>query len=157
MYFKSTQGVKLGVGILSRSVQGDSKTDVGWWWESGEATVDRGSLASLFGDGSQTRDFVYIDDVVDALVRAGQAESVNRCIFNIGCGVEVSISGLVDTIEQVTGRRVHRPHNGKEEVGVSRLVADISLGREKLGYNPKAPLAQGLRLTMMHDPRFSAV
>lgn len=115
--------------------------------------VSGGSVV-IFGDGSQTRDFVYIGDVVEALVRAGQAGGVDRSILNIGSGVEVSISELADTVERATGKSVHRLYNGQEDAGVSRMVADLSLSREKLGYHPRTTLAEGLRLTIAHDPRF---
>jgi len=116
--------------------------------------ISGGSIV-IFGDGGQTRDFVYVNDVVEGLVRAGQARGVNRSIFNIGSGTEVSITELVETIGQVTGREVNCLYNGQGEAGVSRLVANVSLACEKLGYQPKITLAEGLRLTIRHDPRFS--
>jgi len=113
-----------------------------------------GSLV-LFGDGGQTRDFVYIDDVVDALVSAGETEGISRSIINIGSGQEVSILGLVETIERVLGESVHRLCNAEEKTGVSRLVADVRLARQKLGYTPRVSLAEGLRLTIARDRRFA--
>ena len=56
----------------------------------------------------------------------------------------------------VTGNRVDCLYRGEEEARVSRLVADLTLSREKLGYRPKTSLTEGLRLTVMRDPRFSA-
>ena len=117
--------------------------------------VSGGSIV-VFGDGSQTRDFVYIGDVVEALLRAGQATVINRSILNIGSGIEVSITKLAETIKQVTGKWADCLYNDEEEGGASRLVADVSLSRENLGYQPKTTLAEGLRLTIVHDPRFSA-
>ncbi len=113
-----------------------------------------GSLV-LFGDGSQTRDFVYIDDVIDALVAAGETEGISRSIINIGSGQEVSILGLVETIEGVLGEGVHRLCNAEEKTGVSRLVADVRLAQQKLGYTPRVSLAEGLRLTIARDRRFT--
>ena len=113
-----------------------------------------GSLV-LFGDGGQTRDFVYIDDVVDALVSAGETEGISRSIINIGSGQEVSILGLVETIERVLGKSVHRLCNAEEKTGVSRLVADVRLAQQKLGYTPRVSLAEGLRLTIARDRRFT--
>lgn len=114
-----------------------------------------GGSVVLFGDGRQTRDFVYIDDVVEALIRAGRAEGISRAILNVGCGVEVSIAGLVDTIERVTGREVDRLVNSESKSGVSRLVADIALAQKVLGFAPKITLPEGLRLTLRKDERFS--
>jgi len=119
--------------------------------------VATGGSAVVYGQGNQTRDFVYIDDVVDALVRAGQADGVDRAILNVGSGVEVSIAALLDTVEQVSGREAHRLHNGSERVGVSRLVADVSQARAVLGFVPRVNLAQGLRAMLEQDPRFRSV
>jgi len=113
-----------------------------------------GGSVVVFGDGRQTRDFVYLDDVVDALVRAGCAGGVVRATMNIGSGVEVSISELLDAIEQAQGREVHRLYNSEGSVGVSRLVADIALARDKLGYEPRTSLPEGLRLMIRRDARF---
>lgn len=113
-----------------------------------------GSLV-LFGDGRQTRDYVYIDDVVTALVAAGQRAGISGSIVNVGSGDEVSVLELVEAIEGVLGESVHRLHSGDEKAGVSRLVADITLAREVLGYVPRVSICEGLRLTMARDPRFA--
>lgn len=114
-----------------------------------------GGSVVIFGNGRQTRDFVYLDDVVDALVQVGRAEKVAHTIYNIGSGNEVSIFQVVDTIERVLGQPVHRLCNNEEEGGVSRLVADIALAQRELGFTPKISLAEGLRLTLDRDARFS--
>lgn len=114
-----------------------------------------GASVVLFGNGLQTRDFIFIDDVVEALARAGRAESLSRAILNVGSGVEVSIAGLVDTIERVLGRDVDRLVNSESKSGVSRLVADIALAQQTLGFAPKVSLPEGLRLTLRKDPRFA--
>ena len=116
--------------------------------------VASGGTTVVYGLGHQTRDFVYIDDVVAALVRAGQVPSVDRAIMNVGSGIEVTIGALLDTVEQVSGLAAHRLHNGTEKVGVSRLVADITRARRALGFQPRVSLAEGLRLTLEQDPRF---
>ncbi|MFH1085931.1 MAG: NAD-dependent epimerase/dehydratase family protein [Chloroflexota bacterium] len=113
-----------------------------------------GSLV-IFGRGRQTRDFVYLDDVVEALVLAGRRPEAAGSILNIGSGVEVSIAALVDTIEQVLQRPVHRLYNTEMDQGVSRLVADIAQARARLGFSPRYTLAEGLRLTLAQDPRFA--
>ena len=113
-----------------------------------------GSLI-VFGDGHQTRDFVYIDDVVDALVSAGRTAGISRSIINIGSGTEVSIVELVERIERVLGHSVHRLHSSDEKAGVKRLVADVGLARRTLGCSPRVSLEEGLRLTIARDPRFA--
>ncbi|MFQ6015075.1 MAG: NAD-dependent epimerase/dehydratase family protein [Anaerolineae bacterium] len=115
--------------------------------------VGGGSLV-VFGGGEQTRDFVYIGDVVEALAAAATAEKVDRTIINVGSGQEVSINELTERVEQVTGQSIHRLDSQAQSGGVSRLVADISLAREKLGFRPRVDLDQGLRLTLERDERF---
>jgi len=119
--------------------------------------VTSGGSAIIFGNGRQTRDFVYLDDVVEALILAGTSDGLSRSVINIGSGNEVSIYDLLTTIEHVTNQEAHRLHNGAEKVGVTRLVADITLARERLGFAPKTSLEHGLRLMLEHDPRFARV
>jgi UDP-glucose 4-epimerase len=112
-----------------------------------------GSLI-VFGDGNQTRDFVYIDDVVDALFAAATAADVDRQIINVGSGQEVSINQLVEKVARATGREVNHLYSQANDGGVSRLVADISLARRKLGFRPKVGLDKGLELMLNQDPQF---
>ncbi|MBC7236737.1 MAG: NAD-dependent epimerase/dehydratase family protein [Chloroflexi bacterium] len=112
-----------------------------------------GSLV-IFGDGQQSRDFLYIDDAIEALVRAGHLQEIVHPVLNVGSGVEVTIAALVDAIEEVVGHPVHRLHNYEVSPGVSRLVADISLARKTLGFVPQINLLEGLRRTIAEDPRF---
>ena len=57
----------------------------------------------IFGNGKQSRDFVYIDDVVEALVKAATIQNIDRSIINIGSGVDVTMNQLVDDIERLAG------------------------------------------------------
>ena len=113
-----------------------------------------GGSVVLFGGGAQTRDFVYIEDVVDALVRAATAPNVNRRIINVGAGKEVSIRQLLRHIEQVTGRQANVIDNTNQDGGVSRLVASVDLARDVLGFRPKVDIRHGLQLLLEGDPRF---
>lgn len=112
-----------------------------------------GSLV-IFGDGTQTRDFVYLDDVIAALVAVATAEGVDRLVINVGSGEETSINELVEETATVTGRELHTLYNRQESGGVSRLVADIGLAREKLGWSPRVGLREGLRRILEEDVRF---
>jgi UDP-glucose 4-epimerase len=113
-----------------------------------------GSLVIL-GDGTQTRDFVYVDDVVEALLSAATATDVNRAVINVGSGQEISINELASRVVRVSGRQAHILHNQTQSGGVSRLVADVRLARELLGWTPRVALDDGLRLTLERDPRFA--
>jgi UDP-glucose 4-epimerase len=116
-----------------------------------------GGSIVIYGSGEQTRDYVYIDDVVNALVAAATAEQVSRLTMNIGSGVETSVNELVAAVERASGQRAHVLRNAREQGGVSRLCADVSLAKKRLGYRPSVDLEQGLRLTMGGDQRFDGL
>lgn len=115
-----------------------------------------GSLV-VFGDGTQTRDYVYIEDVVDALVAAATASGVNRQIINVGSGRETSVNQLVETIEHVIGHSVQVLYVHAQSGGVSRLVADLTRARQLLNYTPRVDLTTGLQLLLEGDPQFAAL
>jgi UDP-glucose 4-epimerase len=114
----------------------------------------RGTPLVLHGDGSQTRDYVFVDDVVSAMISAATAPNIDDFVINIGSGYETSIRDLVRLIMDVTGVKAETILNPRSDPGVSRMCADLRLGREKLGYQPHFSLEQGLRLTVERDPRF---
>lgn len=118
--------------------------------------LNGGSLV-LFGSGKQSRDFVYIDDIVRALAYAATTQQIDRAIINIGSGTAVTMNELVDEIETLTGERVHRLFNDDEPSGVSRLVADISLASQLLDWTPQVSLGDGLRRILKTDERFQSV
>ncbi len=113
-----------------------------------------GGSVVMFGGGNQSRDFVYVSDVVNALVAAATADRINRSIINVGSGLDVSIDELATKIGQVTKREVHRLGNEGGESGVSRLVADIRLAAETLKWKPRVSLDEGLQRTLAEDERF---
>ncbi len=119
-----------------------------------QQALQGGSLV-IFGSGAQSRDFVYVEDVVEALAAASTASDVDRRIINVGYGRETSINDLVALVEEAVGRKVEVLHSPAESGGVSRLYADISLARQLLGYEPRVGLREGLRLTLEQDPRFA--
>jgi len=115
----------------------------------------RGGTLVVFGGGTQTRDFVYVDDVVDALVAAATATDVDRRIINIGSGQETSVNDLARLVLEIVGRDVEVIHSPAQGGGVSRLCADITLARRLLNYRPRVSLEEGLRRTLKLDPRFA--
>jgi len=108
----------------------------------------------MYGDGAQTRDYVYVDDVVSAMLAAATAPGINHFVINVGSGKETSIRELVRLAMEVTGTNAEVIKNPRTDVGVSRMRADLSLAREKLGYTPRFSLEGGLRLTLERDARF---
>ena len=117
-------------------------------WENGTIVIH--------GDGNQTRDYVYLDDVVSAMVAASTAPEVNQLTINVGSGSEISIRDLAKEVVEVTGGKPEIVYNPRNEGGLSRLCADLTLAREKLGYEPKVSLTEGLRLTFDQDIRINS-
>lgn len=112
-----------------------------------------GSLV-VHGNGSQTRDFVHIDDVVRALTAAASVPEVDGQVINIGSGQETSIQDLARVVGSVAGRAPSIIYNESQSPGVARLVADISLARRLLGYAPEVGLEQGLNDLLKIDGQF---
>ncbi len=112
-----------------------------------------GSLV-IFGSGRQTRDFVYVDDVIRALSAAAEAENASRRTINVGSGHETSINELAQTILRLTGSRSNVIRRQGESGGVSRLRADLTLAHQVLNYTPQVTLEEGLRRMLAQDPRF---
>ena len=116
--------------------------------------AQRGGTLVAYGDGSQTRDYVYVDDVVSGMVAAATAPNIDGMVINIGSGRETSITELIKCVQDVTGSNAEVIYNPKTSGGVSRLCADLTLAKEKLNYRSSIGLAEGLRLTLKRDTRF---
>jgi len=114
-----------------------------------------GSLV-VFGDGTQTRDFVFVDDVVDALAAAAAADQVAGEVINVGSGQETSILDLIRHIEQVVARQVEPLLNPAVSGGVRRLYADVAKARRLLNFQPRVSLDDGLRQTLLHGLNYPA-
>jgi len=115
--------------------------------------VRNGTLV-VNGDGNQTRDYVYVDDVVSAMVAAAIAPNVNGLVINIGSGTETSIRALANLVLKVIGSQTNVIYSAQTSGGVSRLCADLSLAAQKLNYNPSISLEVGLRLCLQRDTRY---
>jgi len=112
-----------------------------------------GSLV-IFGDGSQTRDFIYVEDAVRAMTAALTAGGIGGRTINVGSGVETSMNDLAQHILALTGSSSNILYSQKLGGGVSRLQADITLARQLLGYQPQVSLQEGLVRVLTEDPRF---
>lgn len=102
----------------------------------------------IHGDGSQTRDYVYLDDVVEGMISAADAPDVNQLTINIGSGTETSVKELSRLAVELTGGKPEIVYNPRSEGGLSRLCADISVARQLLDYEPKIELSDGLAKTL---------
>jgi UDP-glucose 4-epimerase len=107
------------------------------------------------GDGSQSRDYVYVDDVVEAMVAAAVAPDVNQEIINVGSGSETTIRDLARMVMTVTGNEPEVVYNPRSDRGPVHLCADLTRAHAKLNYAPQVTLEDGLRLTLERDRRLS--
>jgi UDP-glucose 4-epimerase len=114
--------------------------------------LQNGTLV-VHGDGSQTRDYVYVDDVVQAMIAASTAPGVDQMTINVGSGVETSVREVVKLVLAVTAANPEVVYNPRSDGGTARMRADLSLAAEKLNYRPSVSLENGLRLTLERDPR----
>jgi UDP-glucose 4-epimerase len=116
--------------------------------------VAHGGSMIIHGKGEQTRDFVYLDDVVEAMVAAASAPTIDRSVINIGSGIETSIQTLGQYVLEAVGIKSEWIYKEDQDSGPSRMCADIHLAKEKLGYRPHFSLQEGLGRMISKDPRF---
>lgn len=104
-----------------------------------------GQRPKLHGDGRQSRDFTYIDNVIQVNLRAANAPNVSGRVYNVGCGARTSLLEIVDQLNQLLHTDL-APEFGPTRAGdVMHSEADISLARADLGYEPEVDVAEGLR------------
>jgi UDP-glucose 4-epimerase len=116
--------------------------------------ASRGGTLVVHGHGLQTRDYVYVDDVVSAMVATSTAPGLDNLVVNVGSGAETSVRQLAKLVLEVTGSQAELMFNPRTDPGVSNMRADLTLAREKLSYVPRVSLEEGLRLTNELDRRF---
>ena len=100
----------------------------------------------IFGDGEQVLDYSYIDDVIDALIRAMESDCFGE-IFNVGSSIPMSINQLIDTMLKVSGKSLEKIYAPPDETKDTYRVADISKIHELLNFLPAVSLDDGIRKT----------
>lgn len=109
------------------------------------ALASNNDTIEVFGDGEQTRSFLYVDDCVEGLYRLMRSDFAEP--LNIGSSELVTINQLVDIIAGIAGKTIHKKHDLSQPQGVRGRNSDNSRIREVLGWEPSTPLAEGLRPT----------
>ena len=102
----------------------------------------------ITGDGEQTRDFTYIDNVVDGVLRAAMAPDVSGRVINVATGRQISINQLAQTLQRLLGSDLVPVHVEDRAGDVRDSLADITLARQLLGYEPHVSFEEGLRRTV---------
>lgn len=112
------------------------------------AALSEGRVPTIFGDGQQTRDFTYVSDVVQALQLASHQPGVGGQVFNVGTGRPTSLLDLIGALNRQLGTNV-TPRFAETRAGdIRHSRADISKGRQFLGYDPAVPFEAGLAETL---------
>jgi len=106
---------------------------------------------TIYGDGSQTRDFVYVKDIVSAILLALENDNVNGEIFNIGFGKKTTIQELAQTILTLTGSDLEILNLAIRQGDILHSYANISKAMKHLGYKPKFTLKEGLEALLIKN------
>jgi UDP-glucose 4-epimerase len=110
------------------------------------AAIDAGEPVPIYGDGEQSRDFTYVDNVVEANVLAAGAPEASGAVLNVATGESRSVNALADTIGEMLGKPVEREYLPVRAGDVRDSWADVSEARRVLSWEPRVGLEEGLRL-----------
>jgi UDP-glucose 4-epimerase len=114
------------------------------------AALRSGTRPAIYGDGSQSRDFTYVANVVHANVLAMDAPGVSGKVFNVACGERVSVNRLVDELRDLMDTDIEPVYAPARIGDVKHSLADLSSARDQLGYQPLVSLRDGLERTIEH-------
>ena len=98
----------------------------------------------IFGDGTQTRDFTYISDIVEANILAATSQNATGEVINIAGGSRVTMLEVVEALREISGSEVHVVFENKQHGDVDHTYADTHLAEQVLGYHPRVTLQEGL-------------
>lgn len=107
-----------------------------------------GQVPVIYGDGEQSRDFTYVDNVVDANLRAAEAPGAVGQVMNLGIGQRITLNALLAELQQVLGSKLTPRYEAPRTGDIRHSLADIALAQRLLGYEPVVGLAEGLRRTV---------
>jgi nucleoside-diphosphate-sugar epimerase len=107
-----------------------------------------GESPRVFGDGEQSRDFTYVDNVVAANQLAADAEGVTGKVYNIAGGAKITLNDLLAELESIIGRECAAVYEAERPGDIRHSLADVSRAAEDLGYHPEVDLREGLARTV---------
>lgn len=105
----------------------------------------KGERPVIFGDGEQSRDFCYIENVVDANMRGAEAPEVNGEVVNVACGERTTLNGIVADINKLLGTNIEPEYQAERAGDVKHSLADITETERVLGYKPLVMFPEGLQ------------
>lgn len=112
-----------------------------------KALIDRRS-PTIFGDGEQSRDFTYVEDVTDLLIKAAAAPGVSGCVFNAGNGNRYTLNHIWDELQKIEGVTLPAKYGPPRAGDVNHSQADTTAARQSLNHSPRFSLEDGLRRTL---------
>jgi nucleoside-diphosphate-sugar epimerase len=107
-----------------------------------------GRQPTIYGDGEHTRDFTYVANAVQALIKAGETANVSGRVYNVGTGASITLLDLVAALNKLLGKDLKPAFADPRPGDVRYSRADISRARRELGYEPAVSLEEGLRRTL---------
>jgi nucleoside-diphosphate-sugar epimerase len=110
--------------------------------------LSEGRRPTIYGDGEQTRDFTYVANVVDGVLRACEAPKAAGEVINVACGTRISLNELLTTMNRIVGTNLAAIYKEERSGDVKHSQADISKAKALLGYTPIVDLEAGLRETL---------
>jgi UDP-glucose 4-epimerase len=110
--------------------------------------VLQGRKPVIYGDGLQSRDFTYVQNVVEANLRACTAAGVAGEVFNVACGDRITVNSMLQQINKITGKDISPIHEEPRAGDIRHSQADIRKAAEKLGFAPSVSFEEGLRNTV---------
>jgi UDP-glucose 4-epimerase len=110
--------------------------------------LSEGRRPTIFGDGEQTRDFTYVANVVDGVLRACEAPKAAGEAINVACGTRISLNELLRVMNEIVGTKLQAIYKEERAGDVKESQADITKAKTLLGYTPLVTLEEGLRPTL---------
>jgi UDP-glucose 4-epimerase len=104
----------------------------------------------VWGDGKVLRDYIYVKDVVEAVIKVAEIDQIDHHILNIGSGVGTSLKELINILSQITGRDIQITYEDKRKIDVPINILDISLAERILSWKPNYSLADGIKKILDH-------
>ncbi|MGB8522448.1 MAG: SDR family oxidoreductase [Candidatus Acidiferrales bacterium] len=109
--------------------------------------VIEGQPPVVYGDGEQSRDFTFIENIVDETLRACEAKGASGMVFNGGTGARITLNQVLKLLEKVTGKKIQAKYDPPRSGDIRDSQAEVSLARKVLGYEPRVHFEEGLQRT----------
>jgi UDP-glucose 4-epimerase len=109
--------------------------------------IIEGQTPVIYGDGEQSRDFTYVSNVVDEVLRACEAPEASGLVFNGGTGARITLNQVLRQLGAFTGKSIRAQYDPPRNGDIRDSQADISLAHRVLGYEPQVMFDEGLRRT----------